>query len=1178
MRTAALSGWAGASLVLLLAAVALPVLAAENLYPDPSFEQSGVPGVARTGEHSGHLMIGAKEHWVCLGGPIEVEPFARYRVSGYVKAQVGEGSMLALYCYEWNCYEWAFVTNVPTRTTGEWQHVETTFVSPHDRVVVHPLAFLDAANCEAWVDDVVVEKIAEPAAAMAEMMARASPTQDELQIIARYVIGRGDLTRARDLMAKGNNLTRADIACLLAEKIESPEARKPLVVEMLRAGGLGYNEGLKRFNEMTRGMSDEERLALCAEAVGSGPSLASAAKGYRAVAQSLLGGLGGNATCAEAEARLETLARSVGVLLAALPPASPASEEVTAVTEQVKQAREALAKRRASLGHCTIKIGGKPIRPETHAVVTPDEPTAQEHHAAKDLQSHLELVTGQVIPLVAESALGKRVPIVVGKCKLLKKLRLAVDTDALGVEGIFIGTSGPALALVGNKRGVLYATYTFLEDYVGCRWFTPDCSTWPTTGTIVIPKLKRTYLPPLEYRTTDYPNSRDADWAVRNKNNGTGTSLDDERGGKVTYGTFVHTFNYLISPDQYFDQHPEYFSEVNGKRLREYTQLCLTNPEVIELAKKRVRQWIAERPDATIFSVSQNDWHNYCQCERCSKLAEYEGSQSGPLLHFINAIADDIAKDYPNTIIDTLAYQYTRKPPLHVKPRPNVAVRLCSIECCFIHPLATDPENASFVGDIQGWARICSRLHIWDYVINYAHTIMPFPNLYVLKPNTDFFIRNGVTGIYEEACYFTKGAELAELRTYIMAKTLWDPTYDTDRAIDDFAAAYYSPAARFIREYINLVQRSAQSNRQMHVRIYSPPSVGYLTPEAISGSKRLFDEAQAAVKDDPVRLHRVEVARLPIIYSEIALAKGTSYAEQGDELIRKSSADIPRLAAEFGRIARAEGLTMVREGGPDAGLDAWLASLPRSQDALRIERLRNASLEVSVLPAPGGRVWRVRALPSGRDLVKLYGTEGAWDPSQGGFEEYSQSEYRSAGWGDTYKVVERTGRSVRLEASLTNGLSLSRVIELDPDKPLLRITSTLSNPTNERKSACLRVHPAFQVETTQEAVVRALRPDGTWTAIPLANEKDPQAEDQVWFDAHELPEGKWVLLDQKADVAVVATFVKAEVGKGLLNWSGKEGRVNLELYSPSVELEPGQSITIHHAYEVVTPAVASYGR
>jgi Domain of unknown function (DUF4838) len=1147
---------------------ALPVQSDGNVFPDPGFEQTGTPGVAHSGERAGHLTIGAKQHWLTLGGPVTVEPFARYRVSAWARAKVGEGNVLALYCYEWNSYEWAFVTSVPLSTGGEWKRVETTFVSPYGRMVVHPLAFLDAASCEAWVDDVVVEKVAEPEATMAEMMAKANPTRDEVQVIARYLTGRGDLDRAHAHAEKADALTRADIACLLAQKTDDLGARKPLVVEMLRAGGLGYNDGTKRFGEMTRGMSDGERLALCAEAARAEPSSASAARGYRTIAQGLLGSLKSGRTCADTEAGVGAVSASLNGLLAALSADSVARKEVATVTDDVAKARGALAERRASLGKCTIKVGGKVVAPGTHAIVVPDEATPQEDRAARDLQYHLELVTGKAIPVVAESDLGRKTPIIVGKCKLLQQLGFTVDADALGAEGIFIGTSGPALALVGNKRGVLYATYTFLEDQVGCRWFAPDCSTWPREGTITVPALNRTYIPPLEYRTTDYPNSRDADWAVRSKNNGTGTSVDEARGGKVTYSHFVHTFNSLIPPEEYFDKHPEYFSEINGKRQREYTQLCLTNPEVIELGKRRVREWIAEAPDATIFSVSQNDWHNYCQCEQCTKLAQEEGSQSGPLLHFVNAIADDIAKGYPNVIIDTLAYQYTRKPPLHVKPSPNVAVRLCSIECCFIHPLQSCPENRSFVRDIQGWARICSRLHIWDYVINYAHTIMPFPNLYVLRPNINFLIRNGVTGIYEEACYYTKGAELAELRTYVMAKTLWDPKYDTDRAIDEFVAAYYGPAGRYVRDYVNLVQKSAQSNPAMHVRIYSPPGVGYLTPEVIDESKRLLDQAQEAVKGDPVRLHRVEVARLPIIYSEIALAQSPAYTEEGDQLVKKSRTDVSALAAEFGRIARAEGLTMVREGGPTASLDAWLASVPRASEGLRIERLRNAGIEVSVLPGLGGRVWRMRLLPSGRDLVKLYGEPGAWDPAQGGLEEYSQKDYRSAGWGDAYKVTAKAERAVTLEATLSNGLKLTRSFELHPAKALLSVTSTLSNPSAEAKTACLRIHPAFQVETTQEALVRTLRGDGSWAETPLADAKEPAAEHNVWLEGADVPAGQWTLIDRKASLALRMTFVRDEVGKALLNWSGKEGRVNLELFAPEVQLAPGGSQTVHQTYEV----------
>ncbi|MBM3498510.1 MAG: DUF4838 domain-containing protein [Armatimonadetes bacterium] len=1154
---------------------ALPLVAiltcpswAENIYLDPGFEASGEPGVARTGEKAGCLRVAAESHWVALGGSIEVEPFATYRVTVWAKGRAARGTIIAPYCYEWNNFEWSFSAQTPLKPADDWTQSSATFISPYDRMIVHPVALLDCAEAEAWVDDVVVERIASAEETMQGLTAKATPNGYELELIARYLVSQGKPAEAAALIGRGPERTSADIACLVAQNTPDMEARKPYIVHMVRHGALSLNDGLKRFDEVTQGMTGEDRLHVCVQAALADPQSVVAVRGLRAIAERALPGPGSPMTLADSEAYLSQLALSLAALLEKIPADSPARPEVVAVSETVTQKQDELDARRARLGSCTIRIGGKALAPETHAIAIPDEPTLQEQHAAKDLRHHLELVTGRAFDVVLESEIGDRTPIIVGLCALLEGYAFPVVPVDLGLEGIYIGTRGPVLALVGNQRGVLYATYTFLEEYVGCRWFTADCSTWPTQGVIRIPQLNRTYIPPLEYRTTDYPNSRDPDWAVRNRNNGTLPPIDEARGGHITYQGFVHTFNALVPPEEHFGRHPEWFSEIDGKRIKDYTQLCLTNAELLVFVKGRVRQWIAQNPSATIISVSQNDWHNPCHCATCAKLAEEEGSEAGPLIHFVNAIADDVREDYPHIIIDTLAYQYTRKPPRHVKPRPNVAVRLCSIECCFIHPLATDPDAASFVADIVGWSKICNRLHIWDYVINYAHTIMPFPNLYVLKPNINFFIDHGVTGIYEEACYYTKGAELAELRTYIMAKTLWDPKYDTDKAIDEFCAAYYGDAAPMIREYINTVHRSAQSIPDMHVRIYSPPGIGYLTPEVLATADSLFDRAERAVRDDPVLLHRVEVARLPVMYSQIALGKGSTYQEQGDRLVTTSSAAIPRLARDFGRIARAEGLTMVREGGPLAGLDAWLESLPQAASGVEILRLSNDALELAILPDMGGRIWRMRLKPSGPDLLKVYGEEGAWDPLTGGYEEYSEEEYRSAGWAEAYSVADRADRSIRLECKLKNGFTLARTIELEADAPIVQITSTLTNATNAAKAAAFRIHPAFQVETTQQAVVRMKRADGQWTERSLANAEDPAAELNVWLRDADLPAGEWSLTDERAGVMLTQTFDPAQVSHALLNWSGKDGRVNLELYSKQAQLGAGESLTLQQTYRV----------
>lgn len=108
--------------------------------------------------------------------------------------------------------------------------------------------------------------------------------------------------------------------------------------------------------------------------------------------------------------------------------------------------------------------------------------------------------------------------------------------------------------------------------------------------------------------------------------------LEEKHGGKVTYFGFVHTFNMLLPPEQYFDAHPEYFCSSIGKRLKERTQLCCMNEDAIRIVTEAVQKNMREHPEATVFSVSQNDWYNYCECDKCTALAESEGSQLAPVL------------------------------------------------------------------------------------------------------------------------------------------------------------------------------------------------------------------------------------------------------------------------------------------------------------------------------------------------------------------------------------------------------------------------------------------------------------------------------------------------------------------------------------------------------------------
>jgi hypothetical protein len=288
-------------------------------------------------------------------------------------------------------------------------------------------------------------------------------------------------------------------------------------------------------------------------------------------------------------------------------------------------------------------------------------------HAANELAAILQQVTGAQFNILVTAELPRGMVLVVGRGGVQQLLAPDLKLDELKPDGIVIETSGLNLILAGDEpRGTLYAVYTFLEDVVGCRWWSSKASTIPSKPDLTVPEQHVRYVPPLEYRETFWFDAFDGDFAVRNKSNANRAQLDEQRGGKIRYGGpfFVHTFDLLMPPKEFAAEHPEYYSERDGKRIVAdipYCQLCVTNPDVKRIVTERVLAYLAKDPTASIISVSQNDADQHCLCAECTKLEEYEGSPAGPLLHLVNYVAAEVAKQYPNVAIDTLAYQYTRK-------------------------------------------------------------------------------------------------------------------------------------------------------------------------------------------------------------------------------------------------------------------------------------------------------------------------------------------------------------------------------------------------------------------------------------------------------------------------------------------------------------------------------------
>ncbi|ODS80424.1 MAG: hypothetical protein ABS46_14330 [Cytophagaceae bacterium SCN 52-12] len=533
-----------------------------------------------------------------------------------------------------------------------------------------------------------------------------------------------------------------------------------------------------------------------------------------------------------------------------------------------------------------------------YSIALSSSASPSEKWAAEELRHWLKEISGADFPIVSVEQ-SKSPRIMVGFNNVIQQktgMQPPADTD----ETYYYKNDGEDLLIYGGRhRGSMYGVMSFLENELGCRWYTPRVSVIPKRSKLTFSLMGHSESPGVRVRNDFYYEAFDPVWAARNKMNGS-MGLPDQPGGVESYWS-VHTFYPLVPPAEFFDTHPEYYSLLNGKRVPHNAQLCLSNPDVLAIVKDRIRKQMREHPEYLIYDVSQNDYYNPCECDKCQAIVKREGSESGIMIWFVNQVAESVEKEFPDKFVGTLAYQYTRSAPKTIRPRNNVVVRFCSIECCFAHDFKTCPENKSFMTDLTTWSKQAPHLYIWDYVVNFSHYLMPYPNFAVLQSNIRTFRENKSIGIMEQAAYQSRGGEFAELRAYLISRLLWNPDIDTRQVIDDFMYGYYGRAGKFIKQYFDLTQGLVRPDT--HIGLGLEPVDKIFSEKFIDESLAIFKEA-AKVADSEDILRRVEMAKLPVLYLR---CRRTPFKALHDGTY-----------AEFVTISEREGITHLAEAGkPD---------------------------------------------------------------------------------------------------------------------------------------------------------------------------------------------------------------------------------------------------------------------
>ena len=503
------------------------------------------------------------------------------------------------------------------------------------------------------------------------------------------------------------------------------------------------------------------------------------------------------------------------------------------------------------------------------AIEIPEGAGDAERRAAEILRSSVLKMSGADLPIRTAAEPGLPGVVAIGFPRKDLPPVLVSSLPSLRHDGFAIATSTGNLYIAGGGgKGVVYGVVHLLEKYFGCRRYSPSVEVFPRQNDLALGCTFEVDNPVNEVRIVNGEFALDPDYRDWMR-------LHDQ-GDLYGTGYYVHTFQKLVPWQTFFAAHPEYFALMNGKRIID--QPCLSRPEVFDITVAKLREEMAAQPDKKIWSVSQNDNSSYCQCPECLKIIEEEGSPAGPIIRFVNRVA----ALFPDKTISTLAYQYSRPAPRLVRPAPNVEVMLCTIELNRSLPIADDPSSVSFVRDIEAWSRICGNIYLWDYTVNFSHHVSPFPNLHVLQPNIRFFVGHGVRRHFQQS-NTSQGHEFSELKSYLLARLLWDPKTDVDSVMDDFLMGYYGKAGLFIRKYIDAL-RAAIGRTGAKLDIYEPPAVhaeDYLSAANVAAYNMLFDKAEAAAARDPAALARVKTARLPLMYAMLEIGKDDMFGQRG---------------------------------------------------------------------------------------------------------------------------------------------------------------------------------------------------------------------------------------------------------------------------------------------------------
>ena len=489
-------------------------------------------------------------------------------------------------------------------------------------------------------------------------------------------------------------------------------------------------------------------------------------------------------------------------------------------------------------------------------------PLEFEQKAVEELQLFWEQIFGKKL-IVVEDA-GGRPAIYLGQTSFAAKN--GADGATCDREEWLLKTVGDSLIVTGGRpAGTLYGVYAMLER-LGVAFIEIDETVIPEAPAN-LPKFDEKKKPDFQGRliydsiagflnkckASDAVRDRYKTWLLRNRINGIQSKHVPPYyvGGiyNMAQPTHYHSLSAFVDARKYFDEHPEYFGmDAFGKRIKpgyaKHGTLCMSNPDVRRITLESLRNYIKKdhesRPKdqwAYLYDISTLDASpNLCLCPECKKIIDYEGSQTGLLLDYINYIATEIKKEYPEIIIRTFGYSASRVPPKKIMPAENVLIQLTDRFTVSDPFKPVESQSTEMKEYFAQWCATGATMMIWDYW-NIGGTYFTPPRVETvfdaLQPDIRFFKRNNFIAMFIEGeLSHATPQNFMALNYFVTNRLMVDVNVDVEALANTFLDGYYGPAAPTMRKYFNLIREGVRNDPQQATTAVVGPWK-YVTPKFV---------------------------------------------------------------------------------------------------------------------------------------------------------------------------------------------------------------------------------------------------------------------------------------------------------------------------------------------------------